>query len=157
MKKSKNNKQPWWWSNQIKYYNECISLKYFLIVSFFKKKVWKYLRIMIKLSLIKGAEDCLHLKKKTKDSSKVNMKLKKDSCLKINKLKIKLKWILRRMNKKYHVKITKFCIFLIQLSQYFLFSSKEKLLKKKFLVEALLFSIRLPVRHKWKMYLFKLW
>lgn len=103
---------------------------------------------MIKLSLIKGAEDCLHLKKKTKDSSKVNMKLKKDSCLKINKLKIKLKWILRRMNKKYHVKITKFCIFLIQLSQYFLFSSKEKLLKKKFLVEALLFSIRLPVRHK---------
>ena len=58
---------------------------------FFKKKVSECLKIKIKLSFIK----CLHFKK-PKDRGKVNMKLKKDTCL---QLKIKLKWVLNRRHK----------------------------------------------------------
>lgn len=91
-----------------------------------------------------------HIKKWT-NSFAHKVKLKEDDR---QQTKDRMEMCLKRDNETSRVQVTEFCNFSTQLGQR-CFSLEEKLQRKTFLVSARLFSAPVPVRYKWKMYLFK--
>lgn len=142
------SEQPGW--RQTEHYKEITAVQEFWTISTKKTSRVSEKKNQDETTLHRRPGKPPHIKKWT-NSFAHKVKLKEDDR---QQTKDRMEMCLKRDNETSRVQVTEFCNFSTQLGQR-CFSLEEKLQRKTFLVSARLFSAPVPVRYKWKMYLFK--